>query len=449
MNPLGVFLLVWGTAGALYAVGVVNGMFVPPAVLTVASVLLSVATFSLGYFTWTLFHGLDARTETLTADGSRPLRQDSVARALNLALAAGGIALLLEGYRLVLIARHFDTTWFELATHPGLFRIRLVTFIQENLFQASGTVMLLSITNSLFSIGFVLLGVFLHLDRTRRKYVYLAAFLAASLTVGVIHLSRYETTSNILYLVFAYCFMRREPEGSSLESEVPVRSAKPLTSHFKLVLPIASVVLLFAVIDILLRKSSEYDQPNRLEGFIFHFYWYLASPLAAFNEFVTSFTGDYLWGQSTFFPLYKWLCRFDLVPEAVFSLYGERALLPYMANTYTYLRNFYEDFGILGVAVIPYLVGWAVAVVRERARRHFQYLNLYVALLLFIFFSFYNFFLISNQVYLQVLFGFVLFRYRMDPEPEKDGSGLYSSTKSLRSISLKNGNDPTLDAPGV
>ncbi|MBP7052479.1 MAG: oligosaccharide repeat unit polymerase [Phycisphaerae bacterium] len=421
VNPLGLFLLVWGTAGALYAVGVVNGMFVPPAVLTVASVLLSVATFSLGYFTWTLFHGLGARPETLTADWSRPLRQDSVARALNFALAAGGIALLLEGYRLVLIARHFDTTWFELVTHPGLFRIRLVTFIQENLFQASGTVMLLSITNSLFSIGFVLLGVFLHLDRTRRKYVYLAAFLAISLTVGVIHLSRYETTSNILYLVFAYCFMALLPEPSAPVSRGTRPSSRFLAgaSFLRLAVPMAAVVFLFAVIDILLRKSSEYDQPNRLEGLVFHFYWYLASPLAAFNEFVTSFTGNYLWGQSTFFPLYKWLCRFDLVPEAEFSYYGERALLPYMANTYTYLRNFYEDFGLLGVAVIPYLLGWAVAAVRERARRHFQYLNLYVVLLLFIFFSFYNFFFVSNQVYLQVLFGFVLFRYRIDLSPQE------------------------------
>ncbi len=435
VNPLCLFLLVWGMATALYLIGVGNGTFVPPDALTVALVLLNVVTFSLGYFTWALFHGLDPKPANLAPDGGRPLRRDALVRALNFTLAVGGIALLLEMYRLLVIARHFDTTWLDLATHPGLFRIRLVTFIGENVFRTSGIVMLLSITSSLFSIGFVLLGVFLHVDRTRRKYVYLAAFLAISLTVGVIHLSRYETTSNILYLVFAYCFAASlDPSGSDSRrsSLVPcrascvVRPAKEsrlriphpaLRTTNSLVIPIGAVVLVFAAIDILLHKSSEYDQPSQLEGFVFHLYWYLASPLAAFNEFVSTFTGDHLGGQSTFFPLYKWLCRLHLAHETEVSFYGERALLPYMANTYTYLRNFYEDFGILGVTIIPYLLGWIAAAVRERARRHFQYLNLYLVLLLFILFSFYNFFLISNQVYLQILFGFVLFRYRIDPSP--------------------------------
>jgi oligosaccharide repeat unit polymerase len=101
-----------------------------------------------------------------------------------------------------------------------------------------------------------------------------------------------------------------------------------------------------------------------------------------------------------------------------------------MANVFTYLRNLYEDFGILGVAVIPYLLGWAISAVRERARRHFGFLNLYVVLFVFIFFSFYNYFLISNQVYLQVLFGFVLFRYRIDP----DGATSYKEAAELKRI---------------
>jgi len=414
LNPLGLFLLVWGVAVTLYASGVRNGVFPLPATLTVVSVPLSVIVFTVGYLTWTLFRGLDRDPTSLPSDAGRPLTRRAAARALNLILGVGGIALLLEMYRLDAIARHFDTTWFELLTHPDVFRARLMAFIGENVFQASGTVMLLSITNSLFSIGFVLLGVFLHLDQSRRKYVYLVAFLAVSLAIGIMHLSRYETTSNILSLLFAYCLMRLQVRSIPEMSDRPARHFKFHVSYLRFLIPLAAVVLLFAAIDVLLRKSGEYDQPNRLRGLGFHFYWYIASPLAAFNEFVATFTGDFQWGRGTFFPLYKWLCRLHLAREAEVAVYGERALLPYMANVYTYLRPFYEDFGLLGVAIFPYLLGWAIAAIRDRARRCFQFLNLYIVLLLLVVFSFYNYSLVSNQAYLQIAFGLVLFRYRID-----------------------------------
>ena len=177
--------------------------------------------------------------------------------------------------------------------------------------------------------------------------------------------------------------------------------------------------MLFLLIDVLLRKSSEYGLSSRLQGVLFHFYWYIAGPMAAFNEFITNFSGDHQWGRSMFLPLYKWLSRFHLVQEIEVNYYGEKVLVPYMSNVYTYLRNFYEDFGVLGVAIIPYVLGWASAAIREKARRHFQYLNLYLVLLLFILFSFYNYYLSSNQIYLQILFGFLLFRYRI-PDGQQD-----------------------------
>jgi hypothetical protein len=39
-----------------------------------------------------------------------------------------------------------------------------------------------------------------------------------------------------------------------------------------------------------------------------------------------------------------------------------------------------------------------------------------------ILFSFYNFFLFSNQVYLQILFGFLFLRYRLPGSPESGGA---------------------------
>jgi oligosaccharide repeat unit polymerase len=417
VNPLCLFLGVWGAATVLYLGGVLAGTFPSPKLLTVEALLLNIGTFCLGYLTWSLFQSLSAQS----AGGlvpTKPLTRNHLVRALRFTLLVGLAALLMELYRIAALAWYFNTSWSYLATHPAVFRLRLVTFIASNVFQTSYTVMLLSLTNSIFSIGFILLGLFLYLDRTRWKYVYLSAFLLISFVIGLMHLSRYEVTANILYLVLAYCFMHAQ---DSVKFQVlSLKSSHfPLpTSHFKLLVPIAVIALLFLAIDILLRKSGEYAQANRLQGFVFHLYWYLASPLAAFNEFLTTFNGHYELGQNTFFPIYKWLCRFHLAQQAEMSVYGDKVLIPYVANVYTYLRNFYADFGILGVALAPYLLGWAAAAVRQQAIRYFHFLNLYLVLLMFILFSSYNYFLFSNQNYLQILFGFLFFRYEFDSSHE-------------------------------
>ena len=428
VNPLSLFLMVWGTATILYLSGVLAGTFPAPEPLTVELLLLSIGTFCLGYLTWSLFRDLPPRLTPLapgraghTAGSASttcpPLTRDRLARALQIILLVGLVALGMELYRFAALASHFNTSWSYLVTHPARLRLRLVQFISASQFQTSATVMLLSLTNSIFSIGFVLLGVFLYRDRTRWKYVYLFAFLFISLLIGLMHLSRYEVTTNILYLVFTYCFLHAW--DSSKQQAEGLGALRPpfRLSRLQLVVPLAAIAVLFLVIDLLLRKSAEYGQANRLQGFVYHLYWYIASPLAAFNQFLTTFTGDYKLGQNTFFPFYKWLCRFHLARETEFALYGEKVYIPHAAAVYTYLQNFYADFGILGVALAPYALGWISAAVQRQARRCFQYLNLYIVLLMFILFSFYNFFLISNQIYLQILFGFVFFRYEIGEEP--------------------------------
>lgn len=412
INPLALFLLVWGGAAALYLGGVLQGIFPFPSTVTIALVLLNVVTFTLGYLTWTLFRGLAPEMTDATIAPPRPLTSEVLTRALRFTLAAGVAALALEMCRVVMITYYFETTWLDLVTQPELFRIRMVRFIQDTLFQTSGVVMLLSVTSSLFSIGFVLLGVLLYLDRTGRKYLYLLVFFAVALIIAMIHLSRYEMTANILYLVLAYFFMVWLDRSGTARGASSAPSGLR-TASLRLLVPLGVLALLFGLIDLLLHKSSEYDSSGRLQGWLFHFYWYIAAPTASFNEFVSTFHGNHQWGQCTFFPLYKWLCRLHLAREAEVAYYGEKVFIPYLSNTYTYLRNFYEDFGVLGVAIIPYLLGWAAAAVQIRARRHFQFLNLYLVLLLLILFSFYNYYISSNQIYLQVLFGFLLFRYEM------------------------------------
>jgi oligosaccharide repeat unit polymerase len=409
VNPLLLFFAVWGTAVALYMGGVYAGTFPAPQSALWAAVLLNAGGFTLGYLTWAAFQ---SRMPSVgpTPSHARVLSSKTITRMLLLTGFMGLVTLSLGVYRTTVIASYLGVTLRDLLTNPGMLRDGFAMFVTAGVFETSWLVMLNSIASSLFSIGFVLLGVFLHVDTSHRKYLYLCGFLLIALAIGLTSVSRYEATVNIVYLVFAYCLVsnarRRQTGRPPASSHLPVPPVRIL-------LPLAAVAVLFFLIDSLLHKSSEYGRPDRLQGFLYHLFWYAASPLAAFNELLTTFDGRYHLGQYMFFPFYKWLWRFHLAPEADVSVFGEFVLIPYLANVYTYLRNFYEDFGMIGVATAPYALGLATSALRTRAAGYFPYLNLYMVLLVFILFSFYNYFLFSNQVYLQVLFGFLFLRYRL------------------------------------
>lgn len=411
VNPLLLYLAVWGTAVTLYAGGVYAGTFPAPAPLLQAAVALSAGGFTLGYLTWAAFRRRLPPAEPGPSE-ARLLHPGRIVRMLWLTGLMGLLALGLAVYRTQIIASSLGVSLRDLLTDPGLLRVGFAAFVTAGVFETNWIVIAASITNALFSLGFVLLGVLLHVDTRRRKYVYVAGFLLITLTIGLLNVSRQEATVNIVYMVFAYCVVA----GRGRSGEPAASVGRRHTAGHRIltaILPLAAVAILFFLIDALLQKSAEYGQPSHLRGFLYHLFWYIASPLAAFNELLTNFDGHHHFGQYIFFPFYKWLSRFHLAPEADISVFGEFVLIPYAANVYTYLRNFYEDFGLAGVVTLPYVLGLATCALRTRAVRSFPCLNLYLVLLLFILFSFYNYFLFSNQVYLQVLFGFLFFRYEL------------------------------------
>ncbi|MHC4517339.1 MAG: O-antigen polymerase [Planctomycetota bacterium] len=408
-NPLFVFVAVWTVAVGTYAMGVFSGLFPATRPATMAAVSLNVLTFCLGYLTWALFERLNPPARRLRVAPMRPLNPERVAAALRFTLLMGLVTLGFGFARIAMVASHFDTSFFRLLTHPGLLRWHLVRFIGGNIFEISYIAMLISVASSLFSIGFVLLGIFLSVSTSIVRYVYLGAFLFISIVIGLTNLSRLEVTVHVLYIVLAYCFMHAQGGRGSARQAL-----------LNLIVPLGAVTLLFVAIELLLNKGATYDQLDRFRGFLFSFYWYMASPLAAFNEFIAGFDGHYSLGQNMFFPFYKWLCRLNLAPPSDVSVYGRMVFIPYPANVYTYLRNLYEDFGMMGVVVTPYVLGWMTCLLKTKATRSFPYLNLYLILLVFLLFSFYNYYLFSNQVYMQMLFAFIFFRYELSDLHEAD-----------------------------
>jgi oligosaccharide repeat unit polymerase len=402
VHPLFLYLAVWGSVTCLYLAGVGTGLFPSGAWPTVGIVLLNVLTFSLGYLTWTMLCCSRTEEEGLSVSAGVPLTAGRLRLALRIALLSGVAAAGLCTVRLVALADTNGVSLPMLLSDPSLCRQVLTTYIDQSVYETQLTTMAISLASSVFSVGFVLLGILLYFGRGRKRYLWALAFLAVSLGIGFLNLGRKEVTVNILFVVLSYLFVHRV-----------YRLRRTREVFHDLVLPPAALVVLFILIDVLLRKSETYQRESHVAGFLFSLYWYIASPLAAFAEFLKGQSHEYLMGQSLFFPIYKWLCRLHLAPEGTMSVMTEKLYIPYVANVYTYLRNMYEDFGLLGVAVVPYVLGTVTATLRRRAERSLPYMNLYLVLLMLVIFSFYNYLLISNQYYLQVLFAFLFFRFRL------------------------------------
>jgi hypothetical protein len=402
VNPLFLYLTVWGSVTCLYLAGVGMGLFPSGGWSAVGIVLLNVLTFSLGYLTWDMLCRPEREEDGIRAPAGVPLTAGRLSLSLKITWLCGVVAVGLCAVRMVALSRAYQISLPGLVSDPSLCRRILTSYIDQTVYETKLTTMAISLSSSMFSVGFVLLGILLYFGKRRSRYLWALAFLAVSLGIGFLNLGRKEVTVNILFVTLSYLFVHRV---------YGIRKTREVLRD--LVLPPAALVVLFILIDVLLQKSQTYERESQVGGFLFSLYWYVASPLAAFAEFVKTQNHEYLMGQSLFFPIYKWLYRFHLVPEGTVSVLTEKLYIPYGANVYTYLRNMYEDFGLIGVAVVPYVVGTLAATLRRRAESFLPYMNLYLVLLILVIFSFYNYLLISNQYYLQVLLAFLFFRFRL------------------------------------
>jgi len=402
VNPLFLFLAVWGAAAALYLGGVSAGLFQQDAVQATYAVCLNVATFAMGYLTWSLFRRLDGSQDNICEMQGVPLTAARLKRSLNITLAFGFAAVALCALRIVALSGTYQIELSRLISNPILWRDILTTTVAPNMYALRLCTIGITVASAGFSIGFLFVGILLYFGRGWRRYSYVLLFLLVSLGVGMLSLGRKEVTINILFMFLSYLFMHRLYR---------IRRLSEVVRH--LVLPLAALGALFLLINLLLRKDQGYEREGRLGGFLFSIYWYIASPLAAFAQYLQD--GDHTWlmGQGLFFPAYKWLARLHLLPPVTKAILTDMIFIPYPANVYTYLRDIYEDLGLVGIAVVPYSLGFLSSAMRRRAEIVFPYLNLYLVLLAVIVFSFYDYLLVSNQLYLQVFFALLLFRFQL------------------------------------
>jgi oligosaccharide repeat unit polymerase len=402
VNPLFWFLAVWGVATGLYVAGISMGLFPDAAPGPLWVILLNVVTFSLGYLTWNALCRLEPEDCAIPTSCGVPLTAKRLKASLWITMACGLVTVAMCGARVVVLSNSSGISLSRILSDPDLWRRMLTSYIDRGVYETRLMTIAISLSSGIFAVGFVLLGILLYIGKSRTRYLLVLAFFLVSLAIGFLNLGRKEVTVNILFVALSYLFVHRIYR---------IRRTSEVIRD--LLLPPLVLAVLFVAIELLLRKSQAYERETRFAGFLFSLYWYIAAPLGAFAEFMKTNTQGYLFGQSMFFPIYKWLCRLHLMPESTVSVLSEKVYIPYGANVYSYLRNIYEDFGLVGVAVVPYVLGALMAGLRRRAEAFLPYMNLYLVLLVLIIFSFYNYLLMSNQYYLQLLFVFLFFRFRL------------------------------------
>ncbi len=87
-------------------------------------------------------------------------------------------------------------------------------------------------------------------------------------------------------------------------------------------------------------------------------YLYLSSDIGVFSKYLEHDGEDTKFGQNTFRIVYDLLSKFKIVDEP--SYFQKGYYIPMWTNTGTYIRELHADFGVVGVFLVPYLMGLAM-----------------------------------------------------------------------------------------
>lgn len=95
-------------------------------------------------------------------------------------------------------------------------------------------------------------------------------------------------------------------------------------------------------------------------------YLYLSSHVGVFNAYWKSGGERYFPGSNTFAPVFRILAKLkvgDPVPHFT-KFYNT----PVSSNTGTYLRELHADFGVAGILIAPFVLGWACTLLWSQIR---------------------------------------------------------------------------------
>lgn len=200
-------------------------------------------------------------------------------------------------------------------------------------------------------------GVYLALKRKRSVLPMIVVLL--SIVQGIATFSRFRIATDLISFGCGFFFTRVYCKRGTTSDRMA--KSKPKRYGSIAVMLILAVIGAFIINDIMLKKSlylSEITDGVALPTAL-NIYWYLVGPVAGLEVYLNSnATGGYYRGGFTFRFLAKWLARLGIIDAfRVSPTHLPYVMAPYQTNVFTWYRAFYEDFSMVGVFAMPFLIG--------------------------------------------------------------------------------------------
>lgn len=111
-------------------------------------------------------------------------------------------------------------------------------------------------------------------------------------------------------------------------------------------------------------------------------YLYLSSHHGIFNQYLKHGGENTPFGANTFLPIYRWLGKLGIEIHA--KPFQTRYKTPVRTNTGTYLRELHADFGMIGLLLVPYILGLLASMYWYRIENYGRYVDLSIGAFLYV-----------------------------------------------------------------
>jgi oligosaccharide repeat unit polymerase len=149
---------------------------------------------------------------------------------------------------------------------------------------------------------------------------------------------------------------------------------------------------------------------------LFNIYIYLTGPFIAFSEHLSNWHGTLMWGQNMFTPIAKLLSLigFSIDYNILLEVTVKKPeFIPFWFNTFTYLRDVFDDFGFLGIIIFPYLLSLVGTYYYLKCRYYKNIVTLLIETIVYVqfIFSFTSIITSYNPIWFSFILSYIILRF--------------------------------------
>lgn len=303
----------------------------------------------------------------------------------------------------------------QLLKDPFGFRSMVVNLNKMSILEWDIRLSLLSYCVELNLVSIVCSGLLYIYNKSKQKWIIFLPILNA-LFYSIITLQRFFFIKNMIIWIFiiitSLIFYNADDKKEKIK--------KTITFFVGILVIIISIlfIIIFLRIDF---GGEKIDYSLTLRYAISSIYLYFSADIVALDRFLLKFDDNFLLGVSALRSLTKWLVRFGIYDESFARTVYEKFVKinsTRSMNTYTYIKLFYEDFGIYGMLALNYFVGILSSKAFDTMYQKCNFVSLFIAASIFfmLFFSFFDFYFINITMFFYGIFLFYLlhvyFKYK-------------------------------------